>query len=322
MGETIGEASEASGAGLRGWTAVSVCYLVAITVGVAVYVWLGDAAGRSWAAHLAGPAEIWRVLAADVAATVVVFLFSAIFRNASFYDPYWSVAPIVIGVAWLPGLSEQAGDPLRAWVLWSVVLIWGVRLTYNWASGWGGLHHEDWRYIRLRRQTGWWYPAVNFLGIHLFPTLLVWLGLWSLWAGMSAEGPMVLWEWLAAAATLGFVVLEAVADLQLRRFVDRGARCEEGAPEGHGVMDEGVWGWCRHPNYLGELGLWWGLFACACAAGAFEWWLLGGPLAMTGLFAGISIPMMEARQRRRRPAYRDYMERVPMLLPFRLRRRD
>ena len=30
---------------------------------------------------------------ADIAATIVIFAFSSVFRNSSFYDPYWSVAP-------------------------------------------------------------------------------------------------------------------------------------------------------------------------------------------------------------------------------------
>lgn len=34
------------------------------------------------------------LLLADVAATIIIFLFSALFRNASVYDPYWSVFPL------------------------------------------------------------------------------------------------------------------------------------------------------------------------------------------------------------------------------------
>ncbi|HHX71031.1 MAG TPA: hypothetical protein GX708_23650, partial [Gallicola sp.] len=45
-------------------------------------------------------ATLLRLLAADLAATVFVWLWGVILRNSSVYDPYWSVAPpvIVIGL--------------------------------------------------------------------------------------------------------------------------------------------------------------------------------------------------------------------------------
>ena len=63
---------------------LTVVYLVATAVGVVVYLWLGDM--PTWA----------KLLIADIAATVATFLCSVVFKNASVYDPYWSVAPIVI----------------------------------------------------------------------------------------------------------------------------------------------------------------------------------------------------------------------------------
>ena len=65
---------------------VSIAYLLAIAVGVVSYRYL--------------PFAFWvNLLIADVLATIVVFIFSVAFKNASFYDPYWSVQPIVILVA-------------------------------------------------------------------------------------------------------------------------------------------------------------------------------------------------------------------------------
>src|SRR6185369_16562304 len=83
---------------------------------------------------------------ADVAATVAVFAFSVAFNNSSFYDAYWSVAPIAIVFYWLHCAVPEANG-LRELIATALVCAWGVRLTYNWARGWGGLGHEDWRYV-------------------------------------------------------------------------------------------------------------------------------------------------------------------------------
>lgn len=29
--------------------------------------------------------------------------------------------------------------------------LWAFRLSYNWARGWTGLDHEDWRYVNMRK---------------------------------------------------------------------------------------------------------------------------------------------------------------------------
>ena len=82
--------------------------------------------------------------------------------------------------------------------------------------------------------------------------------------------------------------LQAVADLQLRRFATDPANRGK-------TVDVGLWRWSRHPNYLGEITLWWGLWLFGLAAAPNWWWTIIGPLAMVGLFLWISIPLMERR---------------------------
>src|SRR5690606_33161581 len=132
---------------------------------------------------------VWGPLAvADVAATAVVFVFSLVLRNHSTYDAYWSVAPVPIAL-WLWTL-EPAGDPLRRVLVVGLLLAWALRLTWNWASGWEGLHHVDWRYRQIAQQTGRAFPLVSFLGIHLMPTVLVFLGCIPLQSALQKNAPV------------------------------------------------------------------------------------------------------------------------------------
>ena len=125
-------------------------------------------------------------LAADVAATVAIFVASFLFRNSSFYDPYWSVAPPLIALYFVLRPVSSSVDGLRVFFVFALVLAWAVRLTWNWARGWQGLGHEDWRYRRLQQQTGRAYWLVSFTGIHLMPTFWVFVGCLPLYPALAA----------------------------------------------------------------------------------------------------------------------------------------
>ena len=103
--------------------------------------------------------------------------------------------------------------------------------------------------------------------------------------------------------------MEWRADNQLHAFKQQAEPGE--------LLRAGVWRWCRHPNYTGELGFWLALYVYACAASG-RWdtdlaWL--GPLIMIILFVFISIPMIDKRMARNRPDYADHMARSCALLP-------
>lgn len=282
-----------------------ICGLVYLVAGAAALL-------VGWALWPAHPLLV--AAAADVAATVIVFGFSVALDNSSLYDPYWSVGPIALAGFWLlvPGAAEA--DLARQALVFGLVALWGLRLTWNWARGWQGLSHEDWRYVDLRNKHGRAYWPVSFLGIHLMPTVLVFLGCVSLYPALAvssrAIGPL---DVLGALVTLAAVAIEAAADAQLHAF--RKAKPEQGA-----VLASGLWAFSRHPNYFGEILFWWGLWLFALAADPGWWPAVVGPLAITLLFVFVSIPMIERRMLARRPAFAERRARVSMLVPWPPRR--
>lgn len=269
-------------------------YLAALAVAVPCVLW----------AREAGYSPLWAAAIADVAATVVIYVFGLVFRNASFYDPYWSAIPpfLAVYLMWSAGAIDTRGV-----IAWLILMYWAIRLTANWARGWQGLGHEDWRYVDLRAQTGIFYQAVNFLGIHLFPTVLVFAGCLPFIAMGESDTPMGFIDALATLVGIGAVSLEWKADEELKAF--RRTSAGQGR-----VLDSGVWRWCRHPNYCGEIGFWlsMGLFGFAASG---ELWVFSGFVLMVILFVGITIPMIEKRQANNKPAYVDYQRSTAMLLP-------
>jgi steroid 5-alpha reductase family enzyme len=248
-------------------------------------------------------------LLADVAATLVIFGFSLALRNSSLYDPYWSVAPLPIAVYWAMRPELVGVNPIRLVMVIALLALWGVRLTWNWLRGWRGLGHEDWRYRDLQQRTGRAYWLVSFSGIHLLPTLWVFLGLLPVYASLAAgREPFGYLDLLAFGVTLGAIWIEARADKQLSRY-----RASQPPPEE--FLRSGLWAWSRHPNYLGEMGFWWGLWLFALSANPGWWWTIVGPVSITLMFRFVSLPMIETRMKQRRPAYAEYAERSSLVVP-------
>lgn len=281
----------------RSLTLVTVAYVIAVGAAAA---WLAWAPTTGW---------LWLdTFIADVLATLVVFVFSRVYHNSSFYDAYWSVIPPLLLFYWWsrggPGV-----DQLRCWLVATLVTLWAVRLTANWVYGFPGLHHEDWRYSMLRDRAGRWGFVVDLLAIHLIPTMQVFAGMLPVYVCVTRGGADLSWlALLAFGIGLAAVTLELVADLQLHRFV-RDRRDGE-------AMDRGLWSWSRHPNYFGEVSFWVSLALFGVAASPSDaWWLFAGAAAMLAMFLGASIPMMETRSLQRRPSYQKVIDRVSRFVP-------
>ena len=242
------------------------------------------------------------LLIADILATVIVFLFSLLFKNASVYDPYWSVQPIVIAIAFAFTYKVSV---LSLLMLFAVVL-WGVRLTANWAYTFHGLNHQDWRYTMLKEKTGKAYPIINFLGIHLFPTLVVYACIlpviYAIMIGANVNALSVVGVLISVLA----VLLQGVSDIQMQKF--RNAHTGE-------FIRLGLWKYSRHPNYLGEILMWWGMAIAFVSAVPSMWYLCLGAFINTLMFLVVSIPMADKRQSKK-DGFNEYKKATRMLFPI------
>ena len=250
------------------------------------------------------------VAVADLEGTAIIFGFSYLFNNSSFYDPYWSVTPPLIAIYWLWIGTPVSGSRFRQIVVLTLVLVWAMRLTLNWAVRWGGIQDEDWRYVDIRKKYGRSYWLMSFLGIHLMPTVFVFLGCLSLIPALATSGSSFgALDTLAAMITAAAIMIEARADFEVTRF-------RKLNPDHKLLLKTGLWAYSRHPNYFGEIMFWWGIYLLGLAANPIYWWTIIGPASITLLFVFISIPMIEKRMLVRRPEYVEYMENTPPLFPW------
>jgi len=244
----------------------------------------------------------------DIAATVIVWFFGVYYKNSSLYDPYWSVAPLMIIPFWV--VIRQSPLDATVFLFLIAVFVWGIRLTLNWAVRWSGLKHQDWRYTQLKEQSPRWWFLVNLTGINLMPTLLVFGGMVPVYVALFHGGPNnLLLLWLGFCVCIGAVLLQTIADKQMDIFKKR-----SGSKESY--IEEGVWRYSRHPNYFGEILFWWGLWIMQLGVNSVIWYTVAGPILMTLLFAFISIPLMEKHILASKPTYADYQGKVSILVPW------
>ena len=244
-------------------------------------------------------------LLADIAATLVVWVFGIIFGNSSLYDPYWSVAPLIIIPFWI--LSAGIAFSIFEILLFTAIFLWGIRLTFNWAKRWKGLAHEDWRYIKLKKDNPRLWLLTNLMGINLMPTLIVFIALLPAYFGIVSKESLNILAIIGFIISIASVFIQAVSDFQMDLF-------KKNKPFSNEFIDRGLWRYCRHPNYYAEVLFWWGIWILQMGINPKIWMTIIGPIVVTTLFIFISIPMMEKHILSSKPSYSVYQRQVAMFI--------
>ena len=247
------------------------------------------------------------LLLADVLATIIVWAFGLLYENVSVYDPYWSVFPPIAFLLW----AFYTG----IWSLPVILLLiaswyWGWRLTRNWAITFKGIGHEDWRYTKYRSKHPLVFHLINLFGLNMMPTLVVFAAMLPGLKLFETTNPLTTNPLTLCLLIFGFIVCLASATIQL--IADKQSHDFRAAHPGQ-VCNIGLWKHGRHPNYFGEIQFWWGIWIMYASLNGFDMYI-GGAIAMTAMFLGISIPLMEKRQLANKPDYAEYRKQTRMLI--------
>jgi steroid 5-alpha reductase family enzyme len=236
-------------------------------------------------------------------AAFATWLVSLAQRNVTIVDTLWPLMFVIAAAVY--AVTAPAVGP-RALLVLALVSIWGLRLAAHLALRNHG-RPEDRRYqaIRARNEPNFAFKSLYLVfGLQALLAAVVSLPLLGAISGSTPLGPLdaagvVLW-------TVG-LLFESVGDWQLARFKSNPGNANR-------VMDRGLWGWTRHPNYFGDFCVWWGFYLIAAAAGA--WWSIAGPALMSVLLMRVSgVALLEQDIGERRPGYRDYIRRVNAFFP-------
>lgn len=250
-----------------------------------------------------------RVLVIQAAVMTVAaccwFLVALLRRRYDVADVAWGLGFIVASVT---AMAATGTATARSVLIVVLVNAWGVRLAVHIGIRNAG-KGEDPRYRKWREEWGEHAALRAFLQIFLLQQYLVLAVLAPVtYVIVRGGGPFTVLDAVGLCIWGAGFVFEALGDYQLLRFK------RDPANKGR-IMTSGLWKYSRHPNYFGEVTLWWGVFLIALSVpGA---WMTGiGPATITVLILGVSgIPMLEARYEGN-AAFAEYRRRTSAFFPL------
>ena len=248
---------------------------------------------------------------------LLCWVLSLITKEYSWVDRLWSITPPLFAVHFAAYASFD--DP-RLNLMAALTLIWGARLTYNFARK-GGYKPggEDYRWEEIQEKIGpRWFQVLNATFLAPFQNyLLLLIVVPSYAAYQHADTPLNAIDYIAAAAFLLFFVGESVADEQQWKFqTAKYAAIARGERPEHGFLTTGLFRYSRHPNFFCEQAMWWSYYVFSVAAGA-GWlnWSITGAVLLSLLFQG-STGLTEKLSLRKYPDYARYQETTSRLMPW------
>lgn len=249
-----------------------------------------------------------------MAGQTALWLLSVYLDNCAVVDTAWGL--VLAGYAWsYYALDSADGCEIRSQVALICTGIWAVRLAF-WIGRRNGLYHKDPRYVSMKKNAPvsesnyWWY---SWLQVFLLQTVIA--GILSLPIAAltrpSETCEFGLWEIVAVVVwAIGFLG-EAIADAQLKTFLDNPANKTK-------VLNTGLWRYSRHPNYFFDTIVWLGMCILAAAHGYL---ILGGVVYALWNYciikiSGVSLTEHGMAKRSKREGHAEYVATTSVFVPW------
>ncbi|MDH5858452.1 DUF1295 domain-containing protein [Lampropedia aestuarii] len=236
-------------------------------------------------------------------ALTLVWLISLVKRDASIMDIAYGL--LLTALPWWAWQHSGANPQALPLLLLSSIGFGRYSLYILWRNL---PHGEDARYARWRQRSGrkwWWW---SYFQVFLLQAVVMWIWAYPLVVAVTQPQPLGGWAIAGAVVWLIGFVFEAVGDWQLARFKRRRSSSAQ-------LLDTGLWGLTRHPNYFGQAAMWcgYGLVAMASPYG----WLSVLPIAYVVwfMYTGSATSLMERHMQKTKPGYADYCKRTPAFFP-------
>ena len=271
---------------------------------------------------------VWIIIMWSI--SLLCFIVAEVTQNYSQTDKLWSLMPIAY--SWITVTSFPSP---RAYIMATLVTIWGVRLSYNfYRKGgyniipWKGVEDYRWKVMRenpvLKGRIR--FGLFNLFFISFYQNMLILLfSTPILLAAINQNKSLILIDLFAALLMMIFIITESIADNQLYRFhKEKQKKVKEEGLYSESIkkrfMTEGAWKYVRHPNFTSEQLIWISFYLFGVAASG-QWinYTLAGPVLLVLLFYGSS-RLTESISRRKYPEYEVYQKEVPKFIPLKFNR--
>jgi steroid 5-alpha reductase family enzyme len=246
-----------------------------------------------------------------LASFVLLWGLGVLIRDVTFIDAWWALGLASMGVA---TYFQADGSSQRMGLILALVCIWGLRLGSYMLWRWRD-HGPDRRYVKMMEragQKGISFPKAAWVMVFQLQAPLLFVVSLPVQIGQMSPTPVAvgLVGMIGAGLAVFGILFESLADWQMVRFKKNPANQGQ-------VMDRGLWRYTQHPNYFGDLCVWFGLWLIAAETGLLGILSIVGPILLVVLFirysGGVSY---EKRLKHTRPGYADYMARTSPMIPW------
>jgi steroid 5-alpha reductase family enzyme len=223
-------------------------------------------------------------------------------KNVTHVDSMWSLFFVL---TYFTALSQVDSFTDRNIAVLLLLVLWALRLTTHLSIRNFG-KPEDIRYKNIRGNNEPNFNLKSLYIIFLFQAVLALIVSLPLVASVFSLSPYGNFDKLGLAMVIVGILIEFVADRQLKRFVKS---------DDKGVLNKGLWRYSRHPNYFGEWLVWLGFYFISVSAGYLI--TIVSPILMTILLIKISgVGLMEGTITERRPDYKEYIRKTSSFIPW------
>jgi steroid 5-alpha reductase family enzyme len=236
---------------------------------------------------------------------VIWFFFSQLLNRNDIADIAWGPGFVVTAIS---AMILSNGTTQRGFLVLSLVILWAVRLAIHVFLRNRG-KSEDARYKKWRQDWGKQVVIRSFFQIFILQGLLIIIiSLPVTFIITSKQNLLGIFDFLGICIWLTGFFFEAVGDYQLMKY--------KKIPENKGkIITQGLWRYTRHPNYFGEVVLWWGIYIIALSV-SLGWTAILGPVTITFLILKVSgIPLLEEKYKDN-PEFQTYKRRTSAFFPL------
>lgn len=231
------------------------------------------------------------------------FIISLIIKRNDVADVAWGLGYVGLCIYHYLRFEPHA----TALVVYMLVSLWGLRLSIYIGMR-NAKKSEDFRYKQWREEWGSTFYWRSFLQVYLLQAFF--LLIISSPIIMAAQSGGIGWHWTSFVGIglwlIGFY-WQTVGDYQLGQFIKKRQDKSE-------IMQTGLWKYSRHPNYFGEIVMWWAVFVVVVPL-QYGIYALISPLLITWLITSVSgVPMLE-RKYKGNKVFEAYKKRTPALFP-------
>ena len=213
----------------------------------------------------------------------VLFILSLILKRNDIADVAWGTGIFIVAlVSYFSGAQGEL-----SLILTALAGLWGLRLTLRIFLR-NRKKTEDFRYKKWRDEWGKWFYIRSYFQVYLLQGLLM-VAVGYSFVHVSVFGDSSALSLISVTGLLVWSVgyfFETVGDWQLDKFI-------ASKPASGEILSSGLWKYTRHPNYFGEVTMWWGVWIMIASL-PLSYTALISPLMITFLILKVSgIPMLE-----------------------------